>query len=65
MVFLYFICDVIFDKLSELPQVCCLIPHYIEIQDSTRLIMKIGRDGGYLFQNTRMLGESCKTVGPL
>ena len=33
--FLYFICDVIFDKLSELQQIPCIIPHKAEIQDSS------------------------------
>ena len=30
---LYFICSVIFGKLSELPQISCIIPHLVGIQD--------------------------------
>ena len=30
--FLFFHCDVIFDKLSKLEQISCVIPHYMEIR---------------------------------
>ena len=32
--FLYFVCDVIFDKLSEPQQISCIIPHQVEAPDS-------------------------------
>ena len=32
--FLYLICDVISDRLSELRQISCIIPHQVEVQDS-------------------------------
>ena len=35
--FLFFYSDVIFDKLSKLEQISCLIRYYIEIKDSLSL----------------------------
>ena len=32
--FLYFICDVILEKLLELRQISCIVHHLVEIQDS-------------------------------
>ena len=36
--FLYFICDIIFEKFSELRQTFCIIPRYVEKQDSLMFI---------------------------
>ena len=35
--FLFFCCDVIFDKLPKLGQISCVILYYIEIKDSSYL----------------------------
>ena len=35
--FWFFHCDIIFDKLSELGQISCVVPYYIEIKDSLYL----------------------------
>ena len=35
--FLFFDCDVLFDKLSKLGQISCVISYYIEIKDSLHL----------------------------
>ena len=35
--FVFFDCDVIFDKLSKLGQISCVISYYIEIKDSLHL----------------------------
>ena len=35
--FLFFHCDVIFDKLSKLGQISCGVPYYIKIKDSLYL----------------------------
>ena len=35
--FLFFHCDVIFDKLSKLEQISCVIPYYIDVKDSLYL----------------------------
>ena len=44
--FLFFQCDIIFDKLSKLCQISCAIPYYIEIKDSqarfSSIFFKIG-----------------------
>ena len=49
-----------FDKLSELRQISCIIPHLVEIQDSSyigssfqSIITKIGTNKEYLFQNAK------------
>ena len=49
-----------FDKLSELPQISCIIPHLVEIKDSSyigssfqSIITKISTNKEYLFQNTK------------
>ena len=36
----FFHCDVIFDKLSKLRQISCVIPYYIEIKESLQKTSK-------------------------
>ena len=58
--FSYFICIITFDKLSKLQQISCKflikwqykIP-YIKPRIQT-IILKIGTNGEYLFQNTKL-----------